>query len=742
MLKKSLIAAACAVLTLSCGLATAQDYESIPVDSQRAEQREAVKGEAVQLETVIVEGQFDTRYDNSQASSGTKTDTALIDTAQSISVISREQLDDLGSLTLQEALRYSAGVRSDAYGLDSRVDSVFVRGASPIQYVDGLRQLFGYYNNTRPDPYVLERIEVVKGPASVLYGQGTTGGIVALTSKRPQADGAGELRLEYGEYDRRQVSFDGTGGIAGDQLMARLVALKRESDTQVDYVSDDRWVLAPSITFAPSDTFKWTLLGNFQKDNGGATTAFLPWSGTIYDNPNGKIPTSRFTSEPDFDRYDTEQKSVTSLIEWQLNDALTLRQNLRYSDSSADYRTLFPNVYVNLDPTDPHNPYFPDPQQRRVLRIATITESDAKAWLSDHQAHLRWSFAGVEHQLLVGVEALGSKIDEVYGQSSVAQIAAQLLTGGFDLYDPVYGRPFAVPATAARPRQTVQQTGVYFQDQLRFGDGWVGTLGVRRDWAETEQNDVRNRDAQTSLRAGLLYHAAIGLAPYVSYSESFQPTPGAGEPAQGQTVGAPFEPQLGRQWEAGLRYELPGGMGLLSLAAFDIEEKNRLSPGSNPAYNIQLGESRIKGAEFEAQTTLFRTLDLIASLTWLDAGSFEDVPDADTGETVREESKLASVPERMASLWARWRFSIFGLPGFSVGAGARHTGGTTDESGSIEIPEVTLFDAMASWESRHWRVQVNGSNLEDETVIATCLERGDCFYGARRNVVGSLTYRF
>lgn len=712
-------------LALVCGALQAQEPSPAPDRaSDAAPATIAVGGadEPVRLTPLEVTGDRAAlpRYVADSASSATKTDTPLIETPQSISVLTEERLRDLGALTLQDALRYSAGVRSDAYGVDARGDFAIVRGTEYVPYRDGLRSVFGHNNNVRPDVYALESVEVLRGPSSVLYGQGSSGGMVNVVSKRPQARAAQELRLEYGEYDRRQLSVDSTGPLSGNEsLLYRIVGLARSAGTQVDFVDDNRWYVAPSLTWTPARWLRWTVLGNVQRDESGSSTAFLPWEGTIRPSRNGQIPTNRFTSEPAFDAYDTWQDAVTSVLALDFGEHWTLQQSLRYSDSGAHYRSLFPNVYTG-------DPYLLDPLRRRsVLRVGFASDTQAQALTADQRLRARWRWGSVEQTLLAGFDATRTTLLEQQGLSSVAQI---LLQGSFDLYEPRYGN-FIAPTLAPLPDLALRQNGMYVQDQLRIGDGLVALLGVRRDEARSQNaGESEVRDAQTSRRAGLLYRFAAGVAPYLSYSESFDPVAGYDQD------GAPFRPVRGVQREAGLKFESADNTRMLTVAAFDLRERNRLAPGDTPAQQKQLGTSRIRGVEVEAMAALLDTLDVIASYTHLQ-GQSDQGPNADNGARYKN---LVGVARDSVSAWLHWRLGY----GFSVGAGARYTAAIPDESATVEVPAVTLFDAALAWESPHWRLAVNASNLEDQTVIAVCLERGDCFYGPRRNVVGSLSYRF
>lgn len=682
--------------------------------------------EPVELSPVDVQGTRveAPRYQATDSTSATKTDTPIIETPQSVSVISAEQLRDLGALTLQDSFRYSAGMRSDAYGTDSRTDSALVRGTEYIQYQDGLRSLFGFYNNVRTDVYALESVEVIRGPSSVLYGQGTSGGMVNVNSKRPQVEAAHELRAEYGDYARRQYAVDFTGPVTKDGSLAyRLVGLHRNAATQVDYAQDDRDFIAPSLTWRPSGWFEWTVLGNFQRDRSGSTTAFLPWEGTIQDNPNGQIPTHRFVSEPGFDRYNTEQDAVTSLINIGLGTAWTLSQNARYVESASDYHTMFPNIYTG-------DPYLLNPFRRdSVLRITYITDAKLRAITSDHRLSGEFSTGWIQHKLLMGVDATKVTTRQNAGQLGALQIIQQ---GLFDLYEPEYGN-FIVPEATPLPDLETRQTGYYIQDQLTIGDHLIALLGWRRDEARSEETGGPTIDDDAdSLRAGLLYRFDAGFSPYVSYSESFNPV------AQLDADDNPFKPIRGEQWEGGLKYQPPGFPALVTASVFEINEKNRLAPGEDPSTQVQLGQAEIKGAELEAGLSWPSVMDLLLAYTYLDAHS--DAGDnAEEGERIKP---LAAVADEVAALWARFHLGGIGLPGLSIGAGVRYTSAVPDESETVEVPSSTLYDAMIAYEQANWRIAVNGSNLNDDTVIATCLERGDCFYGPRRNVVGSLTLHF
>jgi len=636
-----------------------------------------------------------------RAGSATKTDTPILETPQSISVIGEELLRDRGAQSLQEALRYSAGVLSDAYGLDNRTDSAVIRGTEFQSVLDGMRDQFNYYNTTRPDPYSLERIEIVRGPSSVLYGQGPVAGVVNLVSKRPKAEAAYEVVAEYGSFDRRQLAGDATGPLSADgRWLYRVVGLWLDSDTQVDFARYDRALLSPSLSWKPRENIEWTLLTTWQRDDSRNSISFLPHSGTLLPNPNGQIPVDRYTGEVEFDRFEAEKYAATSLLRWQVSPVWSLHQNLRLADNDNPYYTVYPDVFSN--PSDP----FLDEQDRTVGRYTYVELREQRDLTADHQAQARFATGALSHHLLLGIDYARSRYD--------SQVGYGYLDTPFDLYAPVYGTPVPMPELSTMPTKHAQFTGVYLQDQAKLGERWIGVAGLRHDRSRVQSEQAApSKEDGTTGRLGLMYVSAGGLAPYLSWSQSFQPNTDV-DPVTGKV----FDPVRGEQVEAGIKYQ-PTAATLLTLTAYDLHEENRVVYGITAPAGITEVEAR--GVELEAATRLGR-MDLTVAYTYTDA----------------ERREYTATPSRhAASLWAKYRWA-----GFELGGGLRHIGSTTDDSGTLQPPAVTLFDAMAAYNWMNWRFAVNATNLEDETYVSSCLVRGDCFYGNRGAVVGSVSWRY
>lgn len=654
-----------------------------------------------------------------RAVTATKTDTPVMETPQSISIITQDRMTLQGAQSVQQAAAYTAGVTAGAFGPDNRGDSIKIRGTDSTQYLDGLLNAVGSYNNTRPDPYALERIEILRGPSAMLYGQGAIGGIVNQVSKRPQPEAMREIGVSYGNHNRKQIQADLTGPIDADgKWLYRVVALGRDSDSSVKHVDDDRYFIAPSLTYRPSAATSLTLLANFQKDNTGSMVGFFPWRGTLTSTPAGRIPQDFFVSEPDFDKYTARQSAIGYQFEHAFNDAVTVRQNLRYTHSEVDYRSIYTAGFNGAG-----HGWVPG-SDTLLRRVMYQNQPTLKQFAVDTQGQFKFQTGPIRHTLLTGIDYQRSVLDARQGVGgTVAPI---------DVHNPVYGNFTPPTGTINAPTSRGNQLGLYMQDQLEW-EKWLLMLGLRHDRSRASVDDTPSGsrdDSEVSKRFGLMYRSEAGLNPYLSYSESFQGQAGFNRSNQA------YKPLRGKQWEVGLKYQPPGENLTVTASVFDMTEKNRKVAGvvNGLADTVQVGEVRTKGAELEALASL-GNVDLVATYTFLDAKVAKGTP-AEQGR------QLASIPRHMASFWANYRFSVMGTPGFLAGAGVRYNGSSDDGTGHNGVPAVTLYDAVLAYDAGPMRFALNVTNLFDKQYVGTCLARGDCFFGTRRTVVGSVTYRF
>jgi iron complex outermembrane recepter protein len=665
-----------------------------------------------------------------------KMDAAITDIPFSVSIITQDFFTATGVKTLQDAFQYSAGVNGGPYGIDSRGDWATIRGVSPTLYLDGMRKSLGSYNNTRQDPYTLERLEILKGPASVGYGQASTGGIINMVSKRPQEEFSGEVWAQAGNFDRKQLAVDVTGPIDQDgKWLYRLVALKRDSESQVDHVDDDSMVIMPSLTWRPTEQTSITLMVNEQKNETGTGTQFLPLNGTILDNPNGDIDQDVFLSEPEFDKYDSEQTAYTVSFEHEFNEMFLLSGNYRKSKSEVEYRTMYPAFLGSLQSAVYGDVTYPRlmADGRTALRTALASDRSADAETYDLRLNANFETGAFEHRAVLGYDVQDITTDNDFAYLNRTSID---INNPIDVYSPVYGQLSAADAATLygltpedKPSTTLEQQGFYFLDQIRY-ESWILSAGIRRDDVEnsTQGDSNKDKDEETTKQFGLMYQFENGISPYFSYTESFEPITGS------DIYGARYKPSEGEQKEWGVKYQPEGTNLLVTAAYYEIEESNRLMTDPNdPTNRIQTAGGEIRGYELEVQGT-WDQIDLIASYTKVDAK---------LQEQGRDTVNISAVPEEQASAWVTYRFADQ-LAGLRVGLGARYTGTTYDGSDNkdLETDTYTLVDGMIGYELENWFLSLNARNLTDKEHLTSCLGRGDCFAGEARTVTADVRYKF
>ncbi len=675
---------------------------TLGLSSAQAEDAGADAAEREGIDTILVTGERNQKF------AGTKTETPLIETPQPITIISADTYLAQGAINISDTVRYAAGITASPYGRDTRVDSFVIRGINALQFRDGMRDIFSYYASITSDPYNFSRVEVVRGPASVLFGQGSLGGLVNLVSKAPTFETGGEIIAGYGSYDRKEVMADANVALS-DNFAVRAVARVRDADTFVDHVPDDRVFFAPSLRWQPTPDTDITLLGLYQEDDSGSTSQFLPIIGTI--RPNGDNPPLDpylFVGKPGWDRYDGRLLQGGGSISHRFSDAVQLNLKARYIDSDLTYLTHYANSYSN-----PTNPYLPSSDGRLIELYSDGSDARLNVFSTDN--NLQFTFktgAQVEHLLLAGVDYSWNRVRKRYGGTIEV----------IDLYDIDRDALLEPPVDGDWSTESQKQLGIYVQDQIRFWDRVSVVLGARRDRVETRGGQV---DKATTFRAGIIGEIGAGVSPFFSYTESFLPI--AGTNSSGET----FRPQSGKQFEAGLKWQ-PDLNTLVTVTAFHIKESGRpVADPDNPLGQIQAGELTTKGFEIEANRTLPGNFELTASYGYAKVKT-EDSPYFDF------------MPRHNASLWSTKSFAMGDEAVLRLGAGVRYTGKSTSvgSAWTIITDDNLLVDALAEIKWQDWRFAINATNLLDERFYASCLARGDCFVGAPRNVMGTVGFSF
>ena len=665
-----------------------------------------------------------------RSATATKTDTSLLETPQTISVVSREQIELQDAQSVTRALEYTPGTIASFGGTNSQSDVVQTRGFYPRDHLDGLRLPFSAYSVAVPqlDPYMLERIELLQGPASVLFGQTSPGGVLNMISRRPQAEAAHELQLQAGNFDRKRLAFDSTGRLDGEgKFLYRLTGLVRDNDGQIDHSSEWRGLIAPAFTWRPSGATSFTLLSHYQRDDWLPQYQSVPAAGSLLPNPNGRIPRSRLPGDPGWDRVEREQYGIGYALEHRLESGWTLRQNLRQTGVEVETRAL-PGIALAAD-------------GRTLSRVATAGQAAGRIFAVDNQAQVGFAAAGIQHTLLFGLDYLRQNDDYRFA----SQLAPSL-----DLYAPVYGA--AIPALVPRlsTMHQMSQTGLYLQDQMRSGR-WRLTVGARYDRADSDTANriantvVSKSDSAVTGRVGVNYVLDSGLAPYASYATSFEPLGGT------DFSGNPFEPTKGRQLEAGIKYQPPGGTTQLGLAVYRLVQENVLTPDTTPGrtgFSVQTGEVQVDGVSAELRTQPLRNVDLVATYAYTDSEITRANPDASGGSMLGR--PLPRTPRHTASLWLGYRITEGPLDGVTAGLGLRYLGSNfTDTATTLQLPALTLLDLALHYDFGRrnpdltgWRLSLGVANLADREYVSYCLSTAQCFYGQPRTVQLTLRKRW
>ena len=675
-------------------------------------------GDSSELGPVVVTAE---RYVSTEGSSASKSDIPLVEMPQSVSVVSRDMIDLLNWTSLNESVRYAAGATGEAFGPDERYDWLQIRGFDPVQFIDGVQAPIGSVNNTGTDLYGSEAVEILKGPASVLYGQSPPGGIVNMVSRRPRDVAGGEIEVQGGEYNMWQVAGDLTGPLS-DRVSGRITALYRDRETQVDFLTSKRLFISPAVKFQLGDETELTLLANYQDDDlENQSTGFLPIYGTQLPNPLGKVPVGRNLGETGYNFFKREQWSAGYDFSHRFNDRVSVQQNLKYFDVKVDSRAVFGAGLVDNDFNGVPDDYrtvnrfdFPFNERIDSLSVDTRLSLDIGAGGSVEQSML----FGVDYRQYDGFSEFGFGV-----------------APAIDLFDPVYDA--VIPPATLFPfiDETREQIGAYFQDQIKAGR-FVLTLNGRNDWVDRNPTAGGSQDDEEfTYRVGANYVLDNGFAPYIQTATSFQPVSGA------TFAGEPFKPTTGDQIEAGIKYDgrtLGRGVRLFgSLSAYEIVQKNVLTPDPvNLFFSVQEGEVEVKGVELELTARIRERLTFNLAVTSIDT-EITKTSGADLG------NELVAVPDMLASALVDYTFQEGPMAGFGFGLGLRHRGQMFgDGANQYQSDDVTVYDAILHYDTANWRIAVNASNFTDEIFVDRCSSTSNCFYGTRRLVTGSVTRKF
>ncbi|RRD56709.1 TonB-dependent siderophore receptor [Comamonadaceae bacterium OH2545_COT-014] len=682
-------------------------------------------GDAQTLPAVTVQAAPETAtgpvlgYAARRSATATKTDTPLVETPQSVSVIGAEEIEAKGMREVLDTLTYTPGVLPRMWGHDGRdYEFMMLRGFADIEaqnFLDGLAQMSFVDVASPTEVYGMERIEVLRGPASATFGRADVGGIVHRVSKRPSLDEpVRELQAQLGNYRLRQLAFD-YGGKLGEQAAYRLVGLARQGRTQDRYPTGEwdttkRQYFAPSLLWQPSAATRLTLLAAVLRHNASDDVGYQA-------DGNGQ-PTQVREGDPRYSRIKYNNWSLGYELRHDFNAQWGLRQNFRYAKRNTDKRHMYSSL---------------EDDGRTFTRTAERNEGNLRQTSLDTYVEGRFQTGAARHQLIAGLDFTQARGFETQKSTPAPDL---------DLYNPVY-HPITPPGvvTESFGPNKLRILGLYVQDQMRMGEQWLLTLSGRHDTGKVQdassarggQNKSRTDKAFTG-RAALTWLAPGGWAPYVSYGTSFLPAFDAFDSLEAK-------PTTGKQWELGVKYQPPGRSLLLAAAVYDLRKRNITV--TNPITNRdeQVGAMRSRGLELEAKG---RPLPALPGLHVTAAYTYSDVKGV-SGDTWRVEAGKTAiqVPKHMASLWLDYRFAEGSLRGLNLGLGARHVGRRWDDAANTRSqPGYTLVDASLRYDlGANWRLALNVNNLFNKKYFASNAFDG-WWRGEQRTVTATATYRW
>lgn len=716
---------------------------------------------------------------DAKAASGTKTGTPLIITPQTITVIDNEELTRRNVLSINQALGYVAGVAANQRGgMVTRYDQLILRGFSPGVFLDGMRLLAGPYSMPQIDFNRVDHIDVVKGPASVLYGNSTPGGLINLTSKIPEPVSAGRIEGQIGNYATRRLVADVNQPLTADgKLLARVVGGWQKGDGLTDGTFSERWHISPMLTFVPDAATSFTLIGTYQRSPSGGGYSGVPAFGSVLPNPFGTLPRDINTGDPGYERYDHKAKSVELLFRHDFGEHLTARSSARFQNNTLSYRQLYVAGFATTGTGSNRNSDF-----ATIVRGGGGADEDFDTLTIDNNLNAKFTTGPLKHSVLAGLDYQRIAGENVQ-QFNTGQTGNPLTSiPNLDLFAPAYGGTlpsFDLTALSGAYTNTYSkrdQVGIYLQDQIAIGRLQLIASG-RKDWYTQATLNKKNssvtrleQDAFT-MRLGALYEFAFGVSPYFSYSESFEPQAGS------TYLGAPFEPVTGRQYEAGVKFQPRGANALFTVSVYDLRRQK--VPVSDPlagtggvpsTSQIQIGEVQVRGVEFEARGEITPGFDIVVAAGYTDAIITQGAP-ATAGTATATAiptttgTRQLGTPEWAGSTFLSYDFAKAGritgpLAGLSLGGGMRYVGGSDGTTTYAVINGLATFQrfttksfvlvdavvgydlGMASAMFDGWSVAVNGANLFDKTHVSACPFNNSCYYGAGRTITGSLRYNW
>jgi len=662
-------------------------------------------------------------YRNLSATGATKTDALLKDLPQSVRVLGADLLQDAGVTRLGDALELGSGIARQS-NLGGLWDSYAMRGftGDPNFGSDYLVNGFNYsrgYNGLR-DTANTATVEVLKGPASALYGRGEPGGTVNITTKKPLFQSANAVGLSIGSYNNLRSTVDLTGPIS-ERLAYRVNAAQERADSYRDDVASERYLVSPSLIWLPSSDTTVSLEFELSKQRATFDRGVLAINGVL-----GLVPRSRFLGEPDDGKHTTETQGSQLFVQHALSDDWSLQGGLSYRESSIEGIST-EGRFLRAD-------------QRTLVRQRRTRDNSARDLSGRIELLGKVATGSLVHNLLVGVDAY--RFADNRRQFRVATATS------IDIYAPMYGQVAPAMTLNTDTSEHQRSLGTYLQDQMDLSSQWKMLVGVRSD--TYEQSLLNHRNAvlteqsmhAASPRLGVVYQPTRQLSLYASVAKSFRPNSGVSRPVDG--VSASFPAEKGRAYELGAKLDSADGKLSGTLALYKIAKNNVLTPDPvDPNnYAIAAGEVQSKGVELDLSGEVASALRLSAAYAFTDAKVTQDNNSFLVGR------QTANVPRQSANLMLVKSLLLAGKTA-TVGGGLNHVGvregavAPLVAADNFKLPAYTSVKLTGSIDpSKQLHLALDIDNLFDKLYYTSAYSQMWVYPGNGRKFSLSANYKF
>ncbi|OKH42887.1 ferrichrome-iron receptor [Calothrix sp. HK-06] len=691
---------------------TQQSQGSTPQQSETPQKPEQPSSEPIEL---VVTGEQDS-YKVDTTTTGTRTDTPLRDVPQAIQVIPRQVLEDQQVERLNDALRNSPSVVPDN-STRSAFEGFTIRGFSNRNIIrNGLRDDTSITTNILTEN--IEQIEVLRGPASVIFGQGGAGGTVNIVTKKPLSTPFYSIEGTIGNFNTYGGSIDLTGPLNNDKtLLYRLNAGASSTDTFVDFFDRETYFVAPSWTWIVGKDTQFTVETEYS-DQRQPNDRGLPAIGTILFNPNGKIPINRFIGEPSIDQNNRRSFRLSYNFEHRLSQDWQLRNAFNFSYLSVQQNSVFPDTLLE--------------DNRTLTRGLVIAKFAQQTYTLDTNIVGNFKTGNIDHKLLIGVELSRDRSFQE-GRNFFQELSP------IDLFNPIYGRENVgapLEELASEPSQS-DGLGIYLQDQIAFSDNFKLVLGGRFDIVNQKlesQGETTSfqQDEAFSPRIGFVYQPSKQVSLYANYSRSFQQVTGTNFDRR------LFEPERGTQYEVGVKLDWTQRLSS-TFALYQITRSNVLTTDPRDPEglsSIQTGEQRSRGIELDITGEILPGWKIIAGYAYTDAIVSED-------NAIPEGNRINNVPEHAINLWSTYEIQKGSLQGLGFGLGLFYIGERQgDLDNTFTLPSYVRTDAALFYRKNNFRAALNLQNLLDTDYFEAAESNLRVFPGAPRTVKFTLGWQF